>query len=1343
MKQRWLAWREETHGTLLELLRHFLARFFDSELVATPGEWARVAAGLVAILCCSWMLLARLFGFKYGKLRALGLLDRFEAEAVNDQVTLSALAMCLTALFTVLLWQSLYPTLRDYLALASLPVRPGEIFVAKLGALALAFTGFALLLTLPTAAVFWGTTGHNAFVDFFSACVFTFFALLALQGLMLNCLPTAWYERASVWMQALLATAAVAMFPLLSWIAPVLLSARLGAFTRLASPVAFAAAMLLYLLSYHRYRRLLLEAPLTRAGDRRDWFAWALDAFVKDPREQAALGFLWKTISRSRVHRLALLAYLGLGIAWTLKSVTEILHSDPASNANRFVVATGPLTVALCLLLGLRYLFSLPVELRANWMFRIAEREGRMAWLNAVERFVLGVAMPPILLLGAAMVAQAEGIPTALGWIVLAFTLAGIVFERLFRDWRKLPFTCSYLPGKRPVIYTLVLYLWVVPALFPVALIVFYAATNPASFLIVLGIEAAIWWRFRRLRMMRWGLAALEYEEHELVEVETYDLSGDGTTVAQEEFQREWTDYLRYGVRVPVVRPLEEGETVRDRVWEWIRAIPHDLRFALRMLLKSPGFALMAVLTLALGLGLNAAVFTVFHTLVLKPAAVRDPDALLSLDFRTREDERAPGLTRAQFNELGPGIKGFSDVIAFTPWVTGLDGRPAKGSFVTGNYFDVLGVGMGMGRPIEIHDREPVLVLDYRAWVNRFAADPRIVGRTVRLNDRAYTVIGVASEAYRGIEKLGVDFWAPADVWDAKMSPAVIVGRLRRGASEYSARMAATAIVRRMTEDRERHRRIREVVTDSVAIPVSWAAFQYFLPFLVALIITMAIPCFNTANMLLARAMVRHREIAVRLTLGASRGRIVRQMLTEGLVIAVLGGVVGLAVARGAIDLSLRMLYATAPGAIFFIVRLPDLTIDIQVFLYMLGVAIVTTVAFALAPATQATKPDSVQSRQTGRMRDALVVCQVALCAGLLISAAIALRGSDRLADAGVGYQPEGLYAIAWENPTTAPQMAGVLERAPWVESYAFARHPVPNMPDMRVNSREVLVNLVSENYFRTLRIPILRGRDFTRQEAVSEAPLVIVSESAAKSWWPGQDPLGQTVTVVPNEKSRYVWVPAYREARVIGVHGDIVVRTLLDAGRPTAHFPGRRISGSYAALPLVRGNGSAAETVRHLEDLLAETRQAEFGARILHMLERVEWDTYPQRAASWLSSLVGVVSLLLTITGMYGVMSYLVSQRTKEVGIRMAVGATHAQVAGWVLSRSARLMAIGLGLGVFLAVGMAKYFSSSLGTAVNVYDLTAYGVGLGIVGASTLLAAAGPTHRATRVDPVTALRAD
>lgn len=1343
MKERWREWSAETYGTLFELFRHFLARFFDSELVATPGEWARVAVGMVAILCCSWMLLTRLLSFKYAKLRALGLFDRMETEAINDQVTLTALAMCLTALFVALLWQSLYPSLRDYLALASLPVRSSEIFAAKLGALGVVFLAFTLLLVAPTATVFWTYTGKAAFADFFAACGFTFFALLAAQGLLLNCLPGQWFERVSVWLQALVATAAVAMFPLMSWIAPAMISAHAGSFILAACPIAFAAAILLYLLSYHRYRRLLLETPPVRGGEKRDWFAWVLEAAVTDPREQAALAFVWKTISRSRTHRLALLAYLGLGLAWTLKSITELLNDDASANSNQFIAASGPLTIALFLLLGLRYLFSLPVELRANWMFRIAEREGRMAWMRAVERFVLFVAMPPVMLLGAVMVAQAEGVFTALGWIVLAFALTAIVFERVFRDWRKLPFTCSYLPGKRPVIYTLALYLWVAPALFPISLIVFYAATNPASFLIVLGIEAAIWWRFHRVRMLRWGMAALEYQDHDEAEVETYDFSGEGTTVGQEEFQREWSDYLRYGVSVPVVRPLEAGETVRNRMLEWVRALPHDLRYGLRMMVKSPGFAITAICTLALGLGLNTALFTVFNTLVLKPAAVRDPLNLVSLEFRTRDDERAAGLTRAQFNDLAGSVKTLSELFAFTPWVAGLDGRPAKASFVTGNYFDVLGVGMAMGRPIEIHDREPVAVLDYRTWQSRYAGDPNIVGRSVRINDKSYTVIGVASEAYRGIEKMGVDVWAPADVWDPQMSPFVIVGRLQPGANAYRARMAVTAVVRRLTADRERHRRIFEVVTDSVAIPVSWAAFKYFMPFLVTLVITMAIPCFNTANMMLARAIVRQREIAVRLTLGASRGRVVRQMLTEGLLIAVVGGVAGLAVARAAIDVSLRMLYATAPKAILFVVRLPELAIDRQVFLYMLGVAIATTVAFALVPAIQATKPESMQSRQTGRLRDALVVAQVALCAGLLVSAAITLRGSERLTQAGVGYQPEGVYGIAWENLSTMPQLAKTLEEAPWVESATFARHPVPGMSDMRINARNVLINVVSENYFRTLQIPIVRGREFTRQEAESQAAIAVVSETAAKAFWPGQDPIGQTLTLAPNERSRYAWNPAYRHARVIGVHKDIVVRTLLDAGRPTAHFPGRRIDSGYAMIPLVRGKGSAAETVRHLEEVLAETRQAEFGARILHLLERVEWDTYPQRAASWLSSLIGAVSLLLTITGMYGVMSYLVSQRTKEVGIRMAVGATRMQVASWVLSRSVRLMAAGLGLGVFLATGTAKYFASSLGTVVDVYDAASYGIGLGIVAAATLLAAAGPTHRATRVDPVTALRAD
>ncbi len=1375
MRQAIRDWLAETHGTRFELLRHFLPRFFDSNLVASSNDWTRVGTGALAMLASSWIILFATLLFKYKKLAEMNLTDRFPQEVAADLTSLTCAVVCLAILLVASLWQSVYPALRDCLALAARPVSFADIFVAKFSAVAIVFSVFVLLLAVPTAVVYASVTGANvasSFLNMVAACSAAFFAPIALQGALLNLLPARVFDRVMIWIQALLAAVSIGGFPLAVGKGHAIVGdlhfsmsdLLLGAFV---PPVV---ATLIYLVSFHRYRRLFFEAALIRAPQRRDFLSWFLDLFVPDPREQAAFAFIWKTIERSRIHRLAVLVYAGLAAAWIGKSAIDLAStSAPEGDLNRMLVRAGPLTLILFTLLGLRHLFSLPADLSANWIFRVAERAGRRAWLNAVERFVLVCGIAPVVLAGAIFSAWSDGPFVAVAWAAIAFFLAAFGFEYLFRDWRKLPFTCSYLPGKRPLIITCALFVGLTPLLAPVAFVFYRGATNPASFLVILGVELAVWSYLRRSRMARWGLVPLRYEEQVEAEIDTFDLSGDGTVLAQEHFQREWDHYLRGDPDVPVIRELEAGETRTGRLWEWLTAIPQDLRYAARMLTRNLSFTLTAVLTLGLGLGLNAAFFTIFNAFLLKPLAVRDPGSLVSVDFETRY--RTPiYLGWRDYESLAANTQALSETAASTLEGTGLDGQSAKAALVSGNFFSMLGAGVALGRPFQSGEQDAVLVLSYRAWKNRFGSDENILGRRLLVNGFPIKVIAVAAPEFAGVAvgtvaigpvgfaRFGLgaaDFWMPIDVWNrlpgfTQVPVRGVIGRLRSGTSSQQAETILTASARQITADRVDYDRIARASLDSLDIAITWTALTYSVPLLLAFGLTMLIPCANAANLMLARSMARQRELGVRLSLGAGRGRLVRQLLTESLILAILAAAAGLALAHVTLGLFTQLIYTTAPPSILFKFRLPDFSIDAHVFFYMLIVAGPTTVLFALAPALQATRIAFALRGEFGafrasRLRDALVVGQVSACVMLLMAAGILLRGSRRITTIDRGYEARGIYGIANQSPEDARPLLSALNRETWIDTLAFLGGPLNEMDSIDVGDparpgwRKVYYNHASGEFFRLARIPLLRGRTFTREEGENHAPVVVVGALVAKQLWPGEDPIGKTISIQTGQPGGSSPL-SVREAIVIGVSRDIVSRARDGGPRPVVHFPDMLRRGTVVA---VRGRGAPEQTRRSLEAVLARAPGAEHGARVVALHETIDWETYPQQAASWLSSLLGLVALLLAISGMYGVMSYLVSQRTKEIGIRMAVGATKGQVARFFLNYSARLAGAGLLFGALLALGVLQYTASKIDLVIDFYDIPAYLLSLAIVAVSALCATLGPTRRACGIDPQGALRSD
>jgi len=567
------AWLEETHGAGFELFRHFLVRFFDSDLVTTPGQWTKVLIGAFSLLVPVFMMVVPSLAHKYAYLSSLPSPEPYRHALRADELWLITLGMSVVGLLAAVEWQALFPVLRDYLALGSLPVRPRQIFIAKLLALfALISAAIAVVNAFPTlafAGLSHGRWESNPsflahFVAHGASCVlasyFLCFALIACQGFLLNVLPPHLFARVTGYAQGLLITLMLVLIVLsmsidsgveravlrpeiARWLPQVwflgLCQAILGdpdpQFRALAARalaglgVSVGAALLFYMLSYQRHRRLFLEGAAGRQKDRK-LSRILLDGVIPNPRQQAVFVFMAQTLARSAQHRMVLMGYLGFSLAMVLSGIIGLRETArlPRTLAPSQLVMASFINVHLVLLIGLligfRHLFSIPSELRANWIFRITEREGRSHWLRAVDRFALFSVAPVILLLPLPLEVAMLGARAAGELIV--FAVGGLlVYERLFFEAEKLPFTCSYLPGKRPA-WTIVLGFIGVVSLLPVAnlLLVNLLATR-VSALIFLALLIVTWTWIHRLRELSWAELPLMYEEAPEPAVRTLNLS--------------------------------------------------------------------------------------------------------------------------------------------------------------------------------------------------------------------------------------------------------------------------------------------------------------------------------------------------------------------------------------------------------------------------------------------------------------------------------------------------------------------------------------------------------------------------------------------------------------------------------------------------------------------------------------------------------------------------------------------------------------------------------------------------------------------------------------------------
>ncbi|HYL74085.1 MAG TPA: ADOP family duplicated permease [Bryobacteraceae bacterium] len=829
-------------------------------------------------------------------------------------------------------------------------------------------------------------------------------------------------------------------------------------------------------------------------------------------------------------------------------------------------------------------------------------------------------------------------------------------------------------------------------------------------------------------------------------------------------------------------------EACRDaRGLQRIEALLQDIRYSLRGLRSAPGFALTVILTIALGLGLNTALFTVFNVYVLRPLAVRDPAGLYEFTWNTR----AAGRHRFTWQELRDFQEqntAFSETMAYASLLTQMEGRAAFGHLVAGNYFSDLGIGAALGRPLLSRDdgapgTGAVVVISFAAWGKRFGNDPNIVGRKLLVHGYPMQVVGVAQEGFSGLGA-PADFWAPLSAAPLLMEgpnlfgatsgrgprPQLIriIGRLRPGTRLRQAEAILTTWARQMTSGAPDAEKATGAVLDSQAtmVPASPEIVAAVAPIFVAFGLVLLIACGNVANMMLARGIARQREIGIRLSLGAGRGRLIQQLLTESMLLALPAAAAAFAVAKATIRLGESTILATLPRHYLDLITIPPLDPDWRVFAFMLAAAVASALVFGLAPAVQITRPNVVQAARGEfsadlrpmRLRSALVIGQISFSALIVICAAILLRANNRLVNIDIGLEAHGVL----EMEVQGKSRSAVLERLasePVVQSIAGASK-VPfqgNLPTLLVKPEDVADRYrvgyiyVSPEYFPVFRIPILHGRVFTEDEARAEAPVAVVSQSTARSLWPNREVLGRLVrTEVDVLRRQSARAPSYAAVRIIGIAADVTNGWAAQGADPTCFYfpsrnPARGLPGTFAqnggTILLVRVNGDVSVARR---DLNASLTAADPSAieQIGTMDEILAEQRYPFRLSYWVSSTIAALALLLTLSGIYGVLSYVVTQRTKEIGIRVALGATARQAAGLVLKQSLRFAAIGSVLGAAAAAGASRLLASQLET-FQAFDAVAFTAGVLLVLMATVGAAFLPSRRAARIQPLITLRHD
>ena len=837
------------------------------------------------------------------------------------------------------------------------------------------------------------------------------------------------------------------------------------------------------------------------------------------------------------------------------------------------------------------------------------------------------------------------------------------------------------------------------------------------------------------------------------------------TGLAPEEARRRAR--IEFGSRESYKEQCREAAGLR-----WLNELRQDLRYAARVLRRSPGFTLIAVLSLALGVGANTIVFSVVNALVLKPLPIADPARVYFVNNSGQPSQSFPN-----YRDLRDRNSVFESLFAYVPEPMSLDqdsgAHRVWGYLVTGNYWQSLGIKPALGRFFNASEdvqpnASPYAVLSYTCWKNRFAGDREIAGKQIRIDGHLYTILGVAPAGFQGTEVFfSSEIWVPM-MMEAQIegpwldergnSNVWVAGRLKPGVqirqAEANLNTVAAQLAREYPMDEGMHLTLSEpgLVGSTGRDPTR--AFLGAVMLLAVLVLLAA--CANLASLLAARASDRFRELAIRAAIGAGRGRIVRQLLTESLLISLLGGAAGCAVA-----IALLRILTQWRAPLDFPVQF-DVTPDWRVFLFALTAAVLTGIAFGIAPARQGWKADPAmgmkgweapRSRRRWAARDVLLPVQLALCCALVTASLVAVRGLMRSFQTPLGFKPDGVAVIGYnvglagygmEHARLFKQHA--LEAAaqlPGVESAAYANSlPLSGgqsttgvYPDGTTDFRPKYANhasyfYVSPGFFQTAGTRLLAGREFTSHDGQNSPVVAIVNETFARRV------LGTTNAV----GRRFLRGPNFPSYEIAGIVEDGKYRSLTEQPTPALFLCTLQNYSPMIVLMARSSPGRESEVAAEMRQAMAhlDPHLPIYGVGSLHQMLGLVF--LPMHAAAIALGAFGVLAIMLSITGIYGLAAYTVSRRVREIGIRIAIGARPSQILRLVFGRTCILAATGAAAGLVLGVAGSRLLASIVYQASS-RDPVVVGAAVLSMAIVSVAAALGPARRALRIDPVQALR--